>query len=106
MAGRAIRVDILDRLAIRLQRAAKKGPFAMTPEMINPAGLTTIDAIAVFSELGYAAEGADDAPRFVRHRRTHANAPGADGKTARKRRRPRDHADSPFAKLRALQLPE
>ena len=108
MAGQAIRVDILDRLAVRLRRAAKKGPFAMTPDMINPAGLTTAGAVAVFSELGYAAEGAEDALQFVRRKRKRSPAkPTDDGTTAGKRRRqPRDHADSPFAKLRELQTPE
>ena len=108
MAGRAIRVDILDRLAVRLRRAAKKGPFAMTPDMINPAGLTTAGAVAVFSEIGYAAEGAGDALQFVRRKRKRSPAkPTDDGTTAGKRRRqPRDHADSPFAKLRELQTPE
>ena len=106
MAGRAIRVDILDRLAIGLQRAARKGRFAMTPEMINPAGLTTADAVAVFAELGYAAEGADDARQFVRRNRNRRSADaGRDGTTAR-RRRPRGNADSPFAKLHELQHPE
>ncbi len=108
MAGRAIRVDILDRLSIRLRRAAKKGPFAMTPEMINPAGLTTTDAVAVFSELGYADEGTAGAPQFVRRNRKNSRAKATDdGTTAgRRKRRPRDHADSPFAKLRELQIPE
>jgi ATP-dependent RNA helicase SUPV3L1/SUV3 len=105
MAGRAIRVDVLDKLAIRLRRAGKNGPFAMTPEMINPAGLTTTDAVAVFSELGYAAEGDDDSRQFVRRvrKRPRGKAPA---KGAAGRRRRRDHADSPFAKLRELQTPE
>ncbi len=107
MAGRAIRVDVLDRLAIRLQRAARKGPFEMTPEMINPAGLTTADAVAVLSELGYAAEGPEDARRFARSGRKRSPADTiADGTAARKRRRPRQPTDSPFAKLRELQIPE
>ncbi len=108
MAGRAIRVDVLDRLAIGLQRAARKGPFAMTPQMINPAGLTTAAAVAVFSELGYAAEGSDDAPQFVRRGRNRRSAEAdRDGKVPRRRRsRPRPNADSPFAKLRELQHPE
>ena len=108
MAGRVIRVDILDRLAIRLRRAAKNGPFAMTPEMINPAGLTASDAIAVFSELGYAAQGAEDATQFVRRnrKRSSVNATDDGTTTGKRRHRPRDPADSPFAKLRELQTPE
>ena len=108
MGGRAIRVDILDRLAIRLRRAAKKGSFAMTPEMINPVGLNATDAVAVFSELGYAAEGAEDAPQFMRRDRKRSPTKATDDGTrsARRRRQPRNHADSPFAKLRELQTPE
>ena len=108
IAGRAIRVDILDRLAIRLRRAAKKGSFAMTPQMINPVGLNTRDAVAVFMELGYATVGTEDAPLFVRRDRNRSPTRTTDdGSTAgRRRRQPGDHINSPFAKLRELQTPK
>ena len=80
----------------------------MMPEMINPVGLNTRDAVAVFMELGYVAEGTENGPQFVRRDRKRSPARMTDdGTTAgRRRRQPRDHVNSPFAKLRELQTPK
>ena len=108
IAGRAIRVDILDRLAIRLRRATKRGLFAMTPDMINPVGLNTREAVAVFSELGYVTEGTENAPLFVRRDRKRSSSKPTDDGTmvGRRQGQHRDHVNSPFAKLRELQTPK
>ncbi len=111
--GRAIRVDILDRVAVRLQHAARKGPVALSPEHLSLLGLSAEQIVPVFRALGY--HEADDGTGFVPAARR--SRPGAAAGTARKHGKPRGgpktggrrhgkaataDPDSPFAKLAEL----
>ena len=97
LAGRAIRVDILDRLAIALSKAARAGPFAPTAAMIASTGLTAEQAPAVLDALGYRRTGGGEETRYFRVR--------PDRRRPRKRgaaARPAEPG-SPFAILRGLE---
>ncbi len=107
LADQAIRIDILDRLAIALSKAARAGPFAPTAAMISPTGLTAEQAPAVLNALGYrpAENGAED--RYIRvgarPKRPHKQSRGVD------RRGPAAATvdpGSPFAILRELKRSE
>jgi len=116
-AGRAIRIDILDRAAIRLRLAARKGPVDATPELMSLLGLNAEQTIAVIRALGY--RDSEDGVGLVpmpRRRGRNAKAdgkskpgaasPGRGRKPGRGRRGkavPVD-PDSPFAKLGELRI--
>jgi ATP-dependent RNA helicase SUPV3L1/SUV3 len=119
-AGRAIRIDIADRLSVILKQQAQNGPFGLTPEMPTLLGLGNDEAAAVIEALGYRRveiEGdgiAFDAKPVRRSRRRNrggadgANAsspPGNSKRTGRTRKKPAPvSADSPFAALASLRL--
>ena len=96
VGGRAIRIDMLDRLAIALARAARGGPFEITPDMLSLVGITQDQAQAVLADLGYSPRDGADGARFIRSPRRRADA--------RRPRRARDPS-SPFAKLQQLRTP-
>jgi ATP-dependent RNA helicase SUPV3L1/SUV3 len=105
--ARAVRIDILERLAVQLLRLGRKGPFAIMPDMTSLLGLGPADAAGVIAALGYRA--GDDGMYTARPRRAGRDAKPAatDAKRpARARRRPISavNPDSPFAKLAALRL--
>ncbi len=100
IGGRAIRVDMLDRLAVALARAARAGPVALTAGMLSPVGLTAEQAGPVLADLGYRPDGDGGGARYVRAGRGGAGAREAR-RPGRKRRRAGDAA-SPFAGLREL----
>ena len=128
VAGRAIRVDVLDRFAIQLMRLARKGPFAPSPDLLSLLGLNGEQIAPVIAALGYRrtsdGEGYVTAPRGHRLRRAEARPGGGRPKvaaTARKKAqgkgkpaRPKQSTgrkspqavdpDSPFAKLKELRL--
>ncbi len=119
MAGRAIRIDIVDRLIVMLKSLSKDGPFPLSPEMPTLLGLGNEEAAAIIEALGYRRNGGDVATFESRPRRRHArhrdgNSQDADGSARRNRpkksrksaKRPATApADSPFAALAALRLP-
>ena len=96
VGGRAIRIDMLDRLAVALARAARGGPFELTPDMLSLVGITQEQAQAVLADLGYSPQEDAEGARFVRAERKRT--------AARRARRGRD-ASSPFAKLQQLRNP-
>lgn len=96
VGGRAVRVDMLDRLAIVLARAARKGPFELTPAMLSLVGITEEQAGPILGDLGYSAGNGGDGTRFARAERKR--------KAAKRSRRARDPS-SPFAKLQELRKP-
>ncbi len=96
VGGRAVRVDMLDRLAIALARAARKGPFELTPAMLSLVGITEEQAGPILGDLGYRARNGGDGARFARAERKRA--------AAKRPRRTRDPS-SPFAKLQELGKP-
>lgn len=100
LGARALRVDMLERLAAELRRRAKGGPFAADPSLYAFAGCGAEAFAEVVAGLGYLplGSGGDGAPRFARK--------GADaGRPRRDRARRRGpDSDSPFAKLASLDL--
>ncbi len=96
VGGRAIRIDMLDRLAVALARAARGGPFELTPDMLSLVGITQEQAQAVLADLGYGRQEGAEGARFVRSGRR---------RTAAKRARRARDPSSPFAKLQQLRNP-
>jgi ATP-dependent RNA helicase SUPV3L1/SUV3 len=95
---RAVRLDILERLAARLLRLARQTPFAPGPELASLTGLAAAELHALVAALGYrpaAAGGGFEG----RRRRDRPETPPGDA-----RRHGRKDADSPFAKLKELAL--
>ncbi|MEE8203367.1 MAG: disulfide oxidoreductase, partial [Alphaproteobacteria bacterium] len=96
---RALRLDIVERVAAAARRLAREGPFEPAAELAALAGCTAEELDEVLAGLGYRRQEADDdsAPRYAAPGRTRG------GKPRRAPRRPRK-ADpaSPFAKLAGL----
>ena len=53
VGDRAVRVDILDRVAIRLIPLARRGPFNLPPDLVSLLGLSTDQTAEVIVALGY-----------------------------------------------------
>ncbi|MEQ9639392.1 MAG: helicase-related protein [Alphaproteobacteria bacterium] len=94
---RAIRVDMLDRLAGVAQRAAKAGPFTPGHEMLSLVGCGQDEMRVLLRHLGYRAQTKDEVTtyRFAGRARPAARRPQPP-------RRPPAH--SPFAALADLQV--
>ena len=96
---RALRLDIVERVAAAARRLAREGPFEPAAELAALAGCTAEELDEVLVGLGYRRQAADDdsAPRYAAPGRTRG------GKPRRAPRRP-SKADpaSPFAKLAGL----
>ena len=105
MGERAVRIDILDRVALRLLQLARRGPFALPPDLSSILGLPAGQTEAVVLALGYSrsAAGATFERAAYRHR---ARDGGSPRKAAGGSRRGRGMAaaDSPFARLAELRL--
>ena len=56
LGGRAVRIDVLDRVAIDLQRQSRAGKMNIGAAQLNLLGLSMDDARPVFEALGYVAE--------------------------------------------------
>ncbi|WP_142849007.1 helicase-related protein [Telmatospirillum sp. J64-1] len=104
----AVRVDMLERFAAEIRQRARQSPFAMPPELLSTIGLKAEDLPAVMEALGWREvkgeeggilfESARKGPRGKKAHLPQKNRP----EKGRRRERPRDPADSPFAKLRHL----
>ena len=101
IGGTAIRIDVLDRLAIALARAARGGPFEVAPGLLSAAGLSAAQAGPVLDGLGYRLQETEDGARYIRV----ASKRAAQGRAGRRPRRARDPSSSPFAKLQGLKKP-
>ena len=90
LGGRAVRVDMVERLAALVRRAGKEGPFVITPEMLSLAGVDAETFARMLLDLGCRpAEAAEDGiPRFERRR----NRPKSEQERRRRRRRPKGQA--------------
>ena len=101
--GRAVRPEVVERLAAAARRLARAGPFLATRELISMLGGGRDDLAAALTDLGYSSEGEGVEMVF---------SPGAwprratKGKARRGRRRAgqglKFRPDSPFARLREL----
>jgi ATP-dependent RNA helicase SUPV3L1/SUV3 len=112
IGGRAVRIDILDRLAVMLLRLARRGPFELSHEILSLLGLSAEHAMPVIAALGYRLRETDDGPRLApaRNKRgAQENTPKSKSKNrpspenSRPRRHPVD-PNSPFAKLQELRI--
>ena len=101
IGGTAIRIDVLDRLAIALARAARGGPFELAPGLLSAAGLSAAQAGPVLNGLGYRLQETEDGARYIRA----APERAAQARAGRGPRRARDPSSSPFAKLQGLKKP-
>ena len=116
LGKRAIRVDVLDRIAVDLQRQSRAGTMDIGAKQLNLLGLSMVDARPVFEALGYVAEEEEEAltwkwagrPEMKSGSSRAAQAGGKRKKPDKQRQKNRRiekvNEDSPFAKLRELKL--
>jgi len=111
LGARAVRVDVLDRLAVDLQRQSRAGDLAIGAVQLNLLGLSMEEARPIFEALGYAATETEDgltwkwAGRPTNKRGGNKQKKGKAGNAPRKPRKPQKiDENSPFAKLRELKL--
>ena len=93
---RAVRADHLERLADAARRRARQGPFVATPDLARLVGCEPAELGPVLGALGYRLSGADGTAAFEWAPQRHP--------PPRRSTRPKAVADSPFAKLRELDL--
>ncbi|MEE8444582.1 MAG: helicase-related protein, partial [Alphaproteobacteria bacterium] len=100
----AMRIDILDRIAVRLLRLARKGPFPLPADIAPTLGIGVELAEAVVAALGYRQRPEDGL--FQTRRRESGRQGPRPGKVGAKSPRPRAQpdGDSPFAPLARLRL--
>ena len=53
LGGQVIRADMTERLAAVVRKAARKPPFAITPEMLSLAGVAHEQMRGILGDLGY-----------------------------------------------------
>ncbi len=102
---RAVRIDVLDRVATELKQLDRAGNLDFTPSHRSLTGLSTEAALSVMTGLGYETDG----QKWRRSRR--GRGKGTSSPHTTRKRPPRaagpDHRNhdehSPFAKLRLLQ---
>ncbi|MEE8333400.1 MAG: helicase-related protein [Alphaproteobacteria bacterium] len=102
--GHAMRIDVLDRIAVQLLRLARKGPFAPPADIAPALGVGVTLAGAVVAALGYR-QRPDDGLFQAKRRDSGRKGSRVDGAGA-KSPRPRAEldGDSPFASLARLRL--
>jgi ATP-dependent RNA helicase SUPV3L1/SUV3 len=115
LGGRAVRIDVLDRVAIDLQRQSRAGKMDIGAAQLNLLGLSMEAARPVFEGLGYVAEEAGEELvwKWVGRRKPKSERPkhpkrpqqGRPERAAPKPRKPvpKDE-NSPFAKLRDIKF--
>ncbi|MCZ6607437.1 MAG: helicase-related protein [Alphaproteobacteria bacterium] len=95
LGPRALRVDIVERLAERAWKLSRAGPFAAGPELLSLAGCASEEMSGVLAALGYRAKDTDGGVRYapapVRRRK---------GDQRRAREAAGRAAESPFSRLR------
>ncbi len=112
IGGQALRIDILDRLAVILLRLVRGGPFELSHEILSLLGLSADQALPVIAALGYRMRETPDGPRLARSK---ANRHPAGASAKRKPKQPQSaqkakprqipvDPDSPFAKLQELRI--
>ena len=109
VGGRAVRVDVLDRVAIDLQRQSRSGTMKIGAGQLNLLGLSMDDARPVFEALGYVAEESEEGLSWKWGGRKKpkpgpANEPKRKRATAKPRKPAPVDENSPFAKLKDLKF--
>ncbi len=110
VSERIVRMDMLDRVALRLLRLGRSGPFEAPADLCSLMGLGTAETESVVLGLGY--RRTTDGAKFERKRGVRRRPDPAGRKSARKTspnarvrpERPAAHSDSPFARLADLRL--
>jgi len=98
LAGRAVRIDIVERLADTVRASAIKGLFAVDATLANLLGCSVEETEAVLVALGYRPATTKEGKRF----RLRSNKPQREKPKGVARR---VSPDSPFSKLKDLVLP-
>ena len=99
--GLAIRIDAVERLLREALRLARQGAFVATPALCGVAKCSADDLVPVLTDLGFVAAADPSGVSFrLRPRRDKSRK----GKSRVRAARIRADADSPFAKLRDLDL--
>jgi ATP-dependent RNA helicase SUPV3L1/SUV3 len=109
LGGRAVRIDVLDRVAIDLQRQSRAGTMKIGAGQLNLLGLSMDDACPVFEALGYVAEESEEGLSWKWGGRKKpkpgpANEPKRKRATAKPRKPAPVDENSPFAKLKDLKF--
>jgi ATP-dependent RNA helicase SUPV3L1/SUV3 len=108
VAGLAIRVDALERLAKLACLRARQGPFAVTEQLIGSIGCPAVDLEPVLRNLGFRRQAGDGTSIFALPGRDRApattNGGAAHPRRKRRRRKPLRSGDSPFARLSDLRF--
>jgi ATP-dependent RNA helicase SUPV3L1/SUV3 len=92
LGGQVIRADMTERLAAVVRKAARKQPFAISPEMLSLAGVGHEQMRGILTDLGCRGAGEEDGkPVFIRRRATDAKGGDklsrAKGRKVRARKR-------------------
>jgi len=95
LGDRVVRPDALERFALALRQLARQGPFVPTPQLAQPLGCRPDALSGVIAALGYRIKDKDSELTVSARRRRAAPTAAA---------RPRDAAESPFAKLKEHRL--
>lgn len=79
LGGRAIRIDMVERIAALIRQAARNGPFAINPDMLSLAGVDHETFTAILNDLGYrkVGERPADQPAAVQTPSEASDAPAA-----------------------------
>jgi len=101
--GIAVRFDAVERLLREALRLARQGPFLATPKLRTLGSCRADDLVPVLTGLGFVA-AADPSGVTFRLRPRREKVRKRQSRDARAKSHPRAHADSPFAKLRDLDL--
>jgi Superfamily II RNA helicase len=99
---RAIRVDMLERLAARLAALAREAPLVSPANLATMIGCPRTDLASILAALGYREETTDEGVRIRRASRRRQNGERPGGRPKRKKSKPGINPDSPFAPLREL----
>jgi ATP-dependent RNA helicase SUPV3L1/SUV3 len=97
LGPRAIRVDMVERLAAETRKATRKGRVAVTPELLSLSGSSSEQFRAVMAKLGFHVAGEDGALTIAVDRRARRPRGGA-------RHKERHDSSSPFSKLLELEM--
>jgi ATP-dependent RNA helicase SUPV3L1/SUV3 len=91
---RAVRIDILERLAHQAWVRSKSGGFGLAPELLSLSGCSHVELAEILNTLGYTSKGDDKNMMFHRGRKSR--------KKNMQRPKQKFNSDSPFAILQTL----
>ena len=107
VGDRLVRADILDRVATKILRLARSGPFTLPEDVPSLLGLSVSETQSLVRQLGYAVRPNGEVVRKTRKGSSRRNRnPKQEASQDNRRRGPKKASatDSPFAKLSELSL--